>query len=121
MESPAWVRQLFQSIDAMDTNKFLNFINNDAQFRFGNAPPVVGKDAIGQAVDGFFATIKAIKHRLLNTWTHPDAVICQGEATYTRRDNSQLTLPFVNVFGMKGNLIKDYLIYMDINPLYASK
>ncbi len=121
MESPSWVNQLFQSIDAMDTNRFLSFINNDAQFRFGNAPPVVGKEAIGQAVDGFFASIKAIEHRLLDTWTHPDAVICQGEVTYTRHDNSHVTLPFVNVFGMKGNLVKDYLIYMDINPLYGSK
>ena|SRR5712692_4422140 len=121
MENPTWVTQLFQSIDAMDTKRLLGFINNDAQFRFGNAPAVLGKAAIGQAVDGFFTTIKAIKHRLLSTWTHPDSVICQGEVTYTRHDNSQLTLPFVNIFGMKANLVKDYLIYIDITPLYAPK
>lgn len=111
--------QLFQSIDAMDTNKFLTFLADGAQFRFGNAPAAVGKDVIRQAVGGFFQSIKGISHNILRTWTHPDTVICQGEVTYTRHDSSQLTVPFVDIFGMEGNLIKDYLIYIDITPLYA--
>ena len=119
MKNPAWVPQLFQSIDAMDTGKFITFIADDAQFKFGNAPPVVGKETIRQAVDGFFKSIKRIRHRLLNTWAYLDTVICQGEVTYTRHDDSQLTVPFVNIFGMKNNLIKDYLIYNDITALYA--
>lgn len=119
MQHPSWVIQLFQSIDRMDTKTFLTFLSDDAQFKFGNAPPAVGKTMIGKAVDGFFQSIKATRHNILHTWEHPDAVICQGEVTYTRHDGSQLTLPFVNVFGMKGNVIKDYLIYIDIGPLYA--
>lgn len=119
MEQPAWVRQLFQSIDAMDSKTFVTFLADDAQFKFGNAPAAVGKHVIHQAVEGFFQSIKRISHNNLRTWTHPDTVICQGEVTYTRHDGSQLTLPFVNVFGMKGDRIKDYLIYIDINPLYA--
>lgn len=119
MEAPAWVPQLFQSIDAMDTGTFITFIADDARFKYGNAPPVVGKDSIRQAVDGFFKSIKRVRHRLLHTWTHPDTVISQGEVTYRRHDDSQLSLPFVNVFGMKNNLIKDYLIYIDITALYA--
>jgi len=118
MAIPDWVRQLFQSIDVMDTNKFLTFLSEDAQFKFGNAPPAIGKKAVGQAVDGFFTTIRGISHRLINTWTDSSSLVCQGEATYTRHDGSQVTIPFVNVFGMKGKLIKDYLIYIDITPLY---
>ena len=119
MDTPTRIRQLFQSIDAMDTDKFLTFLTDDAQFRFGNAPPAVGKKAVGQAVGGFFGTIKGISHRLINTWTEAGSFVCQGEATYTRHDGSQVTLPFVNVFGMNGDRIKDYLIYIDITPLYT--
>ena len=121
MNTPSWVPKLFQSIDAMDTGTFLTFLTKDSQFRFGNAPASFGKPAIRQGVDGFFSSIKALKHRLLNTWTLPDTVICQGEVTYTRHDNSQITLPFVNVYGTKGDLVKDYLVYIDITPLYASR
>jgi len=39
--------------------------------------------------------------------------------TYTRHDGTNLTLPFVNVFAMRGDLIQDYLIYIDATPLYA--
>lgn len=119
MQTPSWVNQLFQSIDAMDTEKFLEFLADNAQFKFGNSPAAIGRDAIRAAVSGFFTTIKGLRHNLLNTWVHPDTVICQGEVTYTRHDGSQICLPFLNVFGMKGDRIKDYLIYMDINPLYS--
>jgi hypothetical protein len=119
MTQPAWIQQLFRSIDAMDTNTFITFLADDSQFKFGNAPPAVGKEAVYQAVDGFFKSIKGIRHTILKTWDRPDAVACQGEVTYTRLDDSEITLPFVNVFGMKGNLIKDYLVYIDVAPLFG--
>lgn len=120
MEIKEKIIKLFESIDEMDTNKFASFLTEDARFRFGNVPEAVGKPAIKEAVAGFFSTIKGISHRHLNIWEVPNNVIYQGEVTYTRHDGSTLTLPFVNVFGMNGDLIKDYLIYIDINPLYAS-
>ena len=49
--------ELFASIDAMDTAGFLARLSPDAVFRFGSMPMVQGTDAIGAAVDGFFATI----------------------------------------------------------------
>ena len=74
--------------------------------------------AVGRgAVAGFFASVKGMKHVLLGTWEHPDAVIVQGEVTYTRPDDSEVTLPFANIWRMQGELIDDYLIYIDITPL----
>jgi len=119
MEIKEKIIKLFESIDEMDTDKFASFLTEDARFRFGNTPDVVGKSAIKEAVAGFFTTIKGISHRHLNIWEVTGTVVYQGEVTYTRHDDSSLTLPFVNVYGMKGDLIKDYLIYIDINPLYA--
>jgi ketosteroid isomerase-like protein len=111
--------ELFKTIDKMDSDRFVTFLTEDAGFRFGNAPVVKGKHAIRDAVAGFFGTIKGISHKTLNLWIHPESVIYEGEVTYTRHDGSKLTLPFMNKFGMKGNFIKDYFIYIDINPLYA--
>ena len=39
--------------------------------------------------------------------------------TYVRLDGRSVTVPFVNVFAMRGNLVQDYLIYIDNTPLYA--
>lgn len=119
MQDRDWLEALFRRIDEMDTEGFLSFLTPDARFRFGNAPVVRGRKAIGKAVQGFFATIKKSDHRLLDTWTERDAMICQGEVTYTRNDNSQVTVPFVNVFHMVDARIDQYLIYVDITPLYS--
>jgi ketosteroid isomerase-like protein len=112
------ITALFKTIDEMDADKFVNFVTDDAQFRFGNAPAAVGKAAIKEAVAGFFTTIKGISHKNVNLWVMPGHTIYEGEVTYTRHDGSKLTIPFLNVFGMAGDLIKDYFIYIDINPLY---
>ncbi len=119
MERSTWVGQLFQSIDTMDTDAFLSFLTEDAQFRFGNAQVVIGEDAIRKAVDDFFATIKGLQHRILRTWLQSDTIACQGEVTYTRIDDSRITIPFVNILGMEGSHIKEYLVYIDITPLYS--
>ena len=119
MEQTDWVQRIFNSIDAMDTNGFLSFLTDEVRFRFGNAPSAVGKEEVRQAIEEFFASIKGLKHRVLKTWAHSDAVICQGEVTYTRTDDSQVTIPFVNVWAVEADRIKDYLIYIDITPLYS--
>lgn len=119
METPNWITELFACIDKMDTARWITFLSDDVTFKFGNSPEIIGKNTVGEAIDGFFSSIKSLQHKILGTWIHPDTIFCQGEVRYTRHDESQITLPFLNMFGMQENLIKDYLIYIDITPLYA--
>lgn len=113
------IHELFRTIDEMDSDKFITFLTDDAQFRFGNAPAVQGKSAARDAVAGFFGTIRSIRHNNVNLWVNQDSVLYEGEVTYTRHDGSTLTIPFFNKFGMVGDKIKDYFIYIDITPLYS--
>jgi limonene-1,2-epoxide hydrolase len=117
--SPDWLADLFSSIDSQDTARFKGFLADDAEFRFGSAPAVVGREQIGAAVDGFFASIAGCQHDVPSTWSTGDSIVCEGEVTYRRHDGSEITLPFVNVFNMSGRLIARYKIYIDIGPLYA--
>ena len=45
--------------------------------------------------------------------------MCEGLVTYTRLDGSQVAIPFVNVFYLRGDQIARYLIYIDNGPLFA--
>ncbi len=112
--------KLFVSIDAMDMEGFLAFIAPDAKFRFASAPPVQGHAAIREAVGGFFASIAGLSHELRRLVSQGNAVVCEGEVTYTRHDGSAITLPFCNVFETDAGLISVYRIYIDIAPLYAA-
>jgi ketosteroid isomerase-like protein len=113
------VASLFRAIDAMDADRFVSFLAEDAVFRFGNGPEEKGREAIRETVAGFFGLISGLRHRLLGTWAHPDAVICRGEVTYRRKDGSEVTLPFADVLGIRGGEIGEYLIYMDVTPLFV--
>ena len=112
--------KLFVSIDAMDTEGFLGFIAPGAEFRFGSTPPVQGHDAIRAAVEGFFSSFAALSHKLQRLVADGDTVVCEGEVTYTRRDGSEITLPFCNVFETDDGLISLYRLYIDVAPLYAA-
>ncbi len=113
------IESLFNDIDKMDSDKFASYLDDDVSFRFGNAPVVTGKKAVRDAVDGFFKSIKKISHKKLRMWLHNDSILYQGTVTYTRHDNSEVTLPYLNLFFLNGEKIKEYLIYIDINPLFA--
>lgn len=117
----AWMKGLFDSVDSKDTARFLSYLAPDAEFRFGSAPPVFGLEKTGAAVDGFFSSIGGCSHQLNNTWTADGTIACEGEVTYRRHNGSEITLPFVNVFEMAGDLISRYKIYIDIGPLYAEE
>jgi ketosteroid isomerase-like protein len=113
------IDNLFAAIDRQDTEAFLGFIAPEATFRFGSAPSVAGHDAIGEAVGGFFDSIAGLRHELRQTIASGSAIVCEGDVTYTRHDESEITLPFVNIFEVADGLVADYKIYIDIGPLYA--
>ena len=115
----ALLDRLFAAIDRMDVAGFVDCLTEDATFRFGSAPAAAGRDAISTAVRGFFETIHGLQHALHKAVRHDDTLVCEGEVTYTRHDDSTITLPFANVFEMAGGTIARYKIYMDIGPLYA--
>jgi hypothetical protein len=119
MAAPNWVVQLFRSIDAQDERAFVSYLTENAVFCFGNAPEVRGRQKIQDAVAAFFKSVKGLRHALLDTWQQSGAVICRGQVTYTRLDDKQVTVPFVNILLMEGEKARDYRIYVDVGPLFA--
>ena len=119
MSQPAWLEKLFATIDAKDDEGFVAFLTEDAVFRFGNAEPARGKQAVRDAVAGFFSSVKGLEHTVRESWTQPDAVVMHGEVTYTRHDGSRLSVPFANVFKLDGALVSEYLVFADVSRLWS--
>lgn len=119
MDTKQWLESIGKSIDSMDANRFAEFLTDDCTFRFGNQPDVSGKKAVTEYVAAFFKMIGGSKHKVVDYWTRNDSVVWQGEVLYTRLDGKKVNVNFTNIFLMNGNLIKDYLIYIDNTPLFA--
>ena len=116
---PDWLDGLFSAIDTKDTESFIGSLTDDAVFRFGSAPAVQGKTDIRAAVDGFFSTIKGSTHSLNNILVDGSTIVVEGEVIYRRMNDSEVALPFTNIFELNGALISHYKIYVDIAPLFA--
>jgi ketosteroid isomerase-like protein len=114
-----WWERLFSVIDSGDAAGFVKWLTPDAQFRFGNAPVMIGSQTIGAAVTGFFAAIASSRHQLHGFWGAEGAAGCEGEVTYTRHDGSVVSFPFANVFKLQGDEIASYRIYIDNSTLFA--
>jgi ketosteroid isomerase-like protein len=111
--------EVFADVDRMDAKAFASHLAEDCLLRFGNAEELVGRDAIEESIAGFFTTINGISHQIVDQWDVDDTTIIRLEATYTRKDDSQVTLPAVAVWRRGGDLIDDYRIYVDLTPVYA--
>ncbi len=112
------IDELMKSIDAKDTIAFLSFLTDDCTFTFGNADPVVGKQAIFQAVDNFFNSIASLHHSIIDFCQQSDRIIFHGEVIYKRHNNTELTVKYCNYLYMNGELISSYNIFADISQLY---
>jgi ketosteroid isomerase-like protein len=110
---------LFADVDRMDAKAFASYLAEDCVLRFANADEVVGREAIEAAIAGFFTTIEGLSHRIIEQWEIDDTTIVQNEATYTRTDDREVTVPAVTIYRRSADLIDDYRIYVDLAPVYA--
>ena len=116
---PVEMKELFATVDSMDAAAFSEYFTEDARFRFGNAPTLTGRDAIASSIEEFFAALQGLRHEILDVWEVDNDVLCEVEVVYTRKDGSEVNLPAATIARCDGDLMSDYRIYMDINPLFA--
>ncbi len=114
------MKELYEIVDRMDAEGFAARFTEDGRFRFGNAPTVSGRAGIAESVDQFFSSLTSLRHDIQDVWEQGDVVIAEVEATYVRTDGHEVGLPAVTVARTEGELIRDYRIYMDINPLFET-
>lgn len=109
---------LFRAIDAMDSEAFVGFLTDDAEFCYGSQPPVRGRAAIRDYVAGFFTALEALEHRIVEVHDAGDGVsVIEGEVTYHPGPGRTVTLPFANVFRLRDGRVSSYRVYIDPTPM----
>ncbi|MDT7630551.1 MAG: hypothetical protein QOI50_2481 [Pseudonocardiales bacterium] len=114
-------RSVFDVVDAMDLNAVAALFAEDATMVFANGEPMVGREAVVAGNTAFMATIKALRHRLLNEWRVGATTIAETEVTYSRVDGKEVTLPAVSIWSTREDgLIVDYRVFVDLAPVHAA-
>lgn len=110
---------VFADIDRMDAGAFASYLADDAVLRFGNGDPVQGREAIQEAIGGFFTTIKGLSHKTLHQHEADGVSIVESDVTYTRHDGETVTVPVVSVLEWGEDRIAGYRIYCDLAPVFS--
>ena len=118
MQNGEFIIQIYQAIDRKDSRGMMQYLTDDSVFRFANIPQVEGRDNITAFLDGFFASIKSLRHTGIEYWNSGNAWFVTGNVTYTRHDGSTLGVPFAVLLKMKAELVRNYLIFVDASELY---
>jgi ketosteroid isomerase-like protein len=110
----------FKEVDAMDAQAVGKFLAEDAVMIFGNADPMVGREAIVAGNAAFMTSIKRLSHRLLTEWAVADAIIAHTEVTYLRLDDKEVTIPAVTILRTRDDGLFTHLqVFYDPAPIFA--
>ncbi len=116
----AWVRNFFRIVDTINPDEIVAHVTEDVRLQFANQKPIVGREAIRQALAETYSSIQRDVHNIIEIWQKEDSVAVEIEVVYTRLDGKQVTTPTVTILRLEGNLIKDYRIFQDNSPVYAA-
>jgi ketosteroid isomerase-like protein len=109
--------ELFDDIDSMEPDRFAAHLADDVAFRFGNADPVHGRDAVRDVWAQFCEEVAGVHHDLVERWHSEDGTVAETNATYTRKDGDTVTLPVVTIYRERDGEIADYRVFVDLTPL----
>jgi len=125
-----WAADLYErAVDRKDAAGFASAFTPDAWLRFGNAAPLVGREAIRTAIAQFFTTFVDLRHEARGAYLDGDTLILEAEVTYTRHDRRVVTVHAVTIFRLAGvdrqggtqpvPVADQCRIFVDLTPLYA--
>jgi hypothetical protein len=115
------VMSIFDKVDSRDPHVFSGLFAHDATAVFGNAEPLLGREAIAVGAEAFLSSIAGLRHRLLNEWHVDGTTIAETEVTYTRLDGNEVTIPVVSIWQVRDDgLLVAYRVFFDLAPVYAT-
>lgn len=124
----SWARELYaEGVDRKDAAAFAAVFAPDASLQFGNAPLIVGREAIQAAIAEFFTAFVALRHSSVGRWIDGDTVVLEVVVAYTRHDGAVVNIPATTVFILAPfasraearPIVKECRIYVDLAPLFA--
>ena len=114
-----YASEVYEAVDSKDEQRLARFLTETCTFVYANSDPVIGRANIAESSKNFMALIAGMKHQLLDVWAFDDVIVSRLEVTYTRKDESTLTVPAVTIWRVRDRQIDDYRIYIDVAPLFA--
>lgn len=116
----SWVNTYYQEVDAGKMEDAMAYFADGASMRVANGEPVVGKEAIEQAIRRFFALFEAVSHELDRVWEpEPGVIVFEGRFRFDRFDGTSVAVPAAGVCRARDGQWLEQRIYVDAAPAIA--
>lgn len=116
----AVLMDVFATMDAGDLDGMVEHMTDDVTTQFGNHAEICGKAAFRTLFNEVGQAISGLHHEVLDLWHAVedfDVWVVQLSVSYRLLNGRTVTLPCCNVFRMRGELICEYRVYMDVGPV----
>lgn len=118
-ETLEWLNAKYQAVDAMDAEKYREFLAPDCLLQFGNNPVVQCNNAIIGGLRHFWETIGGLDHSFLNVLGSDRYFAAEALIDYTRKDGQIVPIPCVTVIRRnESGLASAIQIFIDTTPIY---
>jgi ketosteroid isomerase-like protein len=116
----AVIMDVFAAMDSGDPDGMVEHMTDDVITQFGNQAEISGKAAFRALFNEFGQAISGLRHDVVDLWHAVedfDVWVVQLSVCYRLLDGQTITLPCCNMFRMRGDLISEYRVYVDISPV----
>jgi ketosteroid isomerase-like protein len=115
-----WVNDYFADVDSMDIDAFLSHLSDDVVVNWANADPFVGKQAVAEAIGGFYQAIDAMQHELVNVYDEGNEKIVEADVHYTRKDGRRVRVRAMTVLRRRDDVVDQVRVFLDTAPVFEA-
>ena len=113
-----WVKEYFADVDTLEVGALLSHLTDDVVVNWGNADPFVGKQAVSEAIGGFYQAIDGMQHELVSVHDQGPETIVEANVNYTRKDGRHVRVRAATFFRRRGDLVDELRVYLDTAPVF---
>ena len=83
----------------------------------GSSYAFVGKQAVSEAIGGFYQAIDGMQHEFLSVHDQGSEAIVEANVNYTRKDGRRVVVRAATFFHRQGDLVDNLRVYLDTAPV----
>jgi len=118
LAATAWYLGYLEALESRDISRYANYLADDVDMRFNDAPPIEGKKAVIDNLDSQWRCFDGIIHEVLNILGSDMGFVAESLNHYTKHDGQRITARTVVFTDRNDNgSVAAIRVYSDTSPI----
>lgn len=119
-EASDWyLNHYLAAMDALETERYAEFLADDVSLKFNNSPAIHGKSAVVGMLSGYWKSFAGIEHEALNIYGTDSQFMLEALNHYVRHDGRKVTTHAVALTDRnEAGLVTSVRVFADASPVF---